>query len=156
MLLYSLLVDLFAGLGVFVALSRLIDHLGTDKLSEIGKSFKELMPETIFLILFLGCWVGVPPLPGFIGRFVLIGAAFRQQYYVLALVAVVASGLCLLAALKLCYELVARHGAPTQAPVDVLTRRAVFLVYFFPLLFLTLFAQGFLHWASSSLRMIFW
>ena len=49
------------------------------------------VPECICLVLFLLCLIGLPPMPGFIGKFALIGAVVRHQWPVLAIAAQIPS-----------------------------------------------------------------
>ena len=78
-LLYNLVIELFALVGAFYILSFFHDELGTDHLVDLKGMLRRAAPESVFLVIFLLCLVGVPPTPGFIGKFTLIGEALRHH-----------------------------------------------------------------------------
>ncbi len=150
--LFNLMVELFAVVGCFYVLSVL----------EGGASLKgalsRALPESVALILFLGCIVGLPPFPGFLGKFTLIGAAVSHEWYSLAAIAVFSMILCTVAVFRLMFTLIGHPQAEAVA-IDQptrLTRGAILLALILPLVLLGLFAEEALSWAGRSLRFILW
>ncbi len=150
--LFNLLVELFAVLGCFYVLSVL----------ENGESMKgalsRALPETVALILFLSCIVGLPPFPGFLGKFTLIGAAVSHEWYSLAVVATLSMILCTVAVFRLMFRLIG-HPVESTAPVSLqgdLTRGLILATLVVPLVILGVFAEDALEWAGRSLRFILW
>lgn len=150
--LFNLLVELFAVIGCFYVLSVL----------EEGDSLKgalsRALPETVALVLFLSCIVGLPPFPGFLGKFTLIGSAVSHEWYSLAVVATVSMILSSVAVFRLMFKLI---GHPTEAAVVAAPRndpaRALILsTLILPLIVLGIFAEDVLSWAGRSLRFILW
>jgi NADH-quinone oxidoreductase subunit N len=130
-LLYNLVVELFAIMGVFFVLSFLFDELRSDRLDALKGMMARAVPECIALVLFLACLIGLPPLPGFI-------------------VATVAVG-------RLSFSLIGDFRKASASPVPHDTSRRIFLVMLFvPMLLVGLFADVVLGWAGQSLRFILW
>ncbi|HUP56105.1 MAG TPA: proton-conducting transporter membrane subunit, partial [Bdellovibrionota bacterium] len=87
-LLYNLVIELFALIGIFYVLSFYHDELGSDRLTDLRGMLRRSALESVFLVIFLLCLVGLPPTPGFIGKFALVGVAVRHQWPILAAVAI--------------------------------------------------------------------
>ena len=105
-LLYNLVVDLFALMGTFYVLAFFFDELKSDQLDALRGMLGRAVPECICLVLFLLCLIGLPPLPGFIGKFALIGAVVRHQWPVLATIAILSMTLSTVAVARLAYHLI--------------------------------------------------
>jgi proton-translocating NADH-quinone oxidoreductase chain N len=148
--LYNLLIELFAVAGAFYVVSFLDRKRGE---SAIVHSF----PETICLILFLVCLAGIPPLPGFIGKFALLGTAVSHEWYSLTALALLASALSAVAVFRLSYGLIGgvKEGRPVEVGIAP-SRIAILSAFLVPLLFLGAFAEQAMHWAARSLRFILW
>jgi NADH-quinone oxidoreductase subunit N len=156
-LLYNMVVELFALMGAFYVLSFLFDELKSDRLADMGGMLNRAVPESICLILFLSCIVGLPPMPGFIGKFTLIGAAVRHQWSFLALLAIVARTISVAAVARLSYSLVGDFRVATPLVIPRAIERRVFLATLMaPLLMAGLFAELVIQWAGQSLRFILW
>ena len=156
-LLYNLWVDLFALIGVFYVISFLYDHVQSDRLEDLKGMLQRAVPEGIALILFLACLVGLPPLPGFLGKFTLIGSAIQHQWYFLSCLAIFAMAVSTLAVARLAFSLVGSFEAaePIQTDYDT-SRRTLLGALFVPLLLAGVFAEIVLQWAGQSLRFILW
>lgn len=156
-ILFSLFVQLFALVGAYYVLSFLIRELGSDRLTDLKGMLGRAVPESIALILFLLCLVGVPPLPGFLGKFTLVGAAIRHEWFFLALVAVLAGALSLVAVARLSFSLVGNFPHERGEPVLRHLPRHVFLgALLVPLFAVSFFAEPVLNWVGRSLRFILW
>src|SRR3954465_4653019 len=88
-LLFNLVIELFALMGSFYVLSFLVNKLRSDRLEDLRGMLRRAVPECICLVMFLLCLVGSPPMPGFIGKFTLIGVAIRHQRLALAMVGII-------------------------------------------------------------------
>lgn len=162
-LFYNLVVDLFALSGIFYVLAFLKDRLHSDQLGKLGGAMRGAVPESVALIFFLACLAGLPPTPGFIGKFALIGAALRRDWHFLALIAIMATGLSTVAAARLAHGLIGRaewsEGADVSSQIlwgVEKGRRAFLAVLLVPIVLLGIFADAVLGWASQSLQFIFW
>lgn len=156
-ILYNLLVELFAVVGVYYVLSYLFDQLQSDQLPKLNGMMGKSVVECICLVLFLLCLVGVPPLPGFIGKFTLIGAAVRHHWWSLATIAVFAMGVSTIAVARLAYGLIGDVRTTIEAPFVTSGTRTRFLAAVLaPLLLLGIFAEPVLDWVGKSLGFILW
>ncbi|MCC7442218.1 MAG: hypothetical protein IT285_11330 [Bdellovibrionales bacterium] len=158
--LFNLTAQLFALVGVFCSLSFLYDRLGTDRLEHFGGVLYRAIPECVCLILFLACFVGFPPFPGFLGRFLLIGAAVREQWYFLAIIATLSTVIGIAAFLRLAHSL----GGPIpdervqgfESGGAITGQRMFLLLLLIPLGMMTLFAHAAIDWAHRSLQFQLW
>ncbi len=156
-LLYNLVIELFALFGSFYVLSFLVEELKSDRLEDLHGMLKRAVPECICLLVFLFCLVGSPPLPGFIGKFTLIGVAVRHQRFVLALAAIVSMVISAVSVSRLAYHLIGAFRETSGAPVQPSFSRHSFLTLFvIPMTLVGLFADFVFSWAGQSLGFIFW
>lgn len=170
--LYSLIITLFASLGVFYVLSFFRDHLGSDDLSDLRKATRVSVPGVLALVFFLICLVGLPPLPGFVGKFTLIGSVIQSERYGLAAAAVAATAFSTVAVLRLAVILVgdfaetvrwtalsageslgmaASYSGNATSPGSA-RFRAILLVLLLPLVVLAFQSDWVLGWSLRSIR----
>ena len=155
-LLFNLVVQLFALMGVFYVLSLIYNELESDHLEDLRGMLRRGVPETLSLILFLFCFVGSPPTPGFIGKFTLIGAAIRHGRYPLAIVGILTLFISMSAVARLSYFLVGDFRR-TYLPLGHSVAQKSFLVLLvIPLVLSGIFANFLFSWARQSLGFIFW
>jgi NADH-quinone oxidoreductase subunit N len=163
-LLYNLVIELFALMGTFYVLAFFYDELHSDRLEDLRGMLGRAVPECICLLLFLLCLIGVPPMPGFIGKFALIGAVVRHQWPLLAVAAILSMTLSMAAVARLAYHLVgdfrtfvetgARGSHIVLAPSR---QRQMFLFgMMVPMVMVGVFAEFVLGWAGKSLGFILW
>lgn len=157
-LLYNLVVDLFALMGSYYVLAFFFDELKSDRLEDLRGMLGRAVPECICLVLFLICLVGLPPMPGFIGKFALIGAAVRHQWPVLASIAVLSMTLSTAAVARLAYHLIGDFQTGRRGShIAVNRQRQTFLLgMMVPLFMVGVFAEFVLDWAGKSLGFILW
>jgi NADH-quinone oxidoreductase subunit N len=161
-LLYSLVIELFALIGTFYVLSFFYEELGSDRLTDLKGMLVRAVPECICLVLFLLCLVGIPPMPGFIAKFTLIGAAVRHQWLALAAIAIFSLTLSSVAIARLSFNLIGDLSTPSQPAAQVAAvtadpRRRMFLVVLVvPMILAGVFANQVLTWAGKSLGFILW
>lgn len=163
-LLYNLLVELFSLTGIFFVLSYLYDRYKSDQLVDLRGAMRASTPECVSLLLFLGALVGLPPFPGFIGKFALVGAAVRHDWNFLAAVAVLCGTLSIVAIARLAFTLVGDFRPGLQTTVASASslaghdrqRQAILSLLLAGIAALTVFANSVLNWAGQSLRFIFW
>lgn len=156
-LLFNLVVETFAVIGIYYVLSFYYDELQSDRLTDLKGMLNRAVPESICLVLCLACLVGLPPTPGFLGKFSLIGIAAQHHRYALALVATGAIVLSTAAIARLSFSLLGELGAP---PVRIIApriqRRAFLAVILLPVVLLGVFAETVFTWAGKSLGFILW
>jgi NADH-quinone oxidoreductase subunit N len=156
-ILYNLVIDLFAFVGIFYVLAFFFEELHSDKLVDLRGMLSDAVPECICLVLFLLSVVGMPPAPGFIGKFTLIGAIVRHHWWGLAAIAILSSMLSTIAIARLAFHLIGPKKIPTVSLDRRARERKVFLVVLLvPLLLAGFFANGVLDWAGKSLGFILW
>lgn len=161
-LLYNLFVALFSLVGVYSVFSYFYDRVQSDEIDHYNGLLFRALPESICLIFFLGCFVGLPPFPGFLGRFALIGAVLGEQHYGLAALAIFSGILIVVAFARLTFGLVREGGGGeikfpvTTLPSPTQRQRAFFVFLMIPVVLLTLFADQFLQWTHYSFQFILW
>ena len=158
-LLYSLVVELFALMGAYYVMSRIWDGAGTDRISRFQELSAKKVPETLGLIIFLFTLAGVPPTPGFIGKFLLISSAIHHRQIELGIVGVIAMVISMAAAIRLTYGLTGHlRESLRQGTVAALDRTSLLFLSLLvaPIFLITIFTQAILNWAGKSLGFIFW
>ena len=152
-LLYNLVVELFALVGIYYVLGFYQQELKTDRLEALTGMLKRALPEGISLILYLACLVGMPPTPGFIGKFALLAALARHGRFGLVLVAVIALVIMTLSVARLAFGLT---GNPPPAAMPIRTsrfRRLYLLSLIIPLLSCGIWAEVIVQWATRSIHL---
>jgi NADH-quinone oxidoreductase subunit N len=162
-LLYNLVVELFALMGTFYVLAFFFDELKSDRFEDLKGMLGRAVPECICLVLFLLCLIGLPPMPGFIGKFALIGAVVRHEWPLLAVAAIISMTLSTAAVARLAYHLVGDFrafvevGAAGSHIIAPSRQRQVFLFgMMLPMMMVGVFAEFVLSWAGRSLGFILW
>jgi len=155
-LLFNLVVDLFALSGAYFVISTMYDELGSDRLAGLGGMLHKYPAESISLILFLACAAGLPPLPGFMGKFALTGAAVRHGWYALAVVAIISSALGAVAMGRLSFSLIGRFGQGDGGERPNIQRVAFLASLIIPMIMIGIFAERVLDWAGKSLQFARW
>lgn len=156
-LFYNLVVELFAVTGTFYVLSFLVNEVGSDRMSDLRGMLKWAPPECISLILFILAIIGLPPMPGFIGKFALIGAAAGQGWTILSAIAVVSMAISTFVMARFAFFLVGDFRTISKNQIAVsIERRSFVLLLLFPLILTGVFAQQILSWAAKSVVFILW
>lgn len=156
-LLYNLVIELFALMGIFYVLAFFYEEVHSDRLEDLKGFLGRAVPECICLVLFLLCLAGVPPAPGFIGKFTLIGAAVRHQWWGLATLSILATTVSTVAIARLAFHLIGDLNTLGAVRVSSNPQRKLFLTaVFVPMLLVGLFADQVLDWAGKSLGFILW
>ncbi len=165
--LYSLFVDLFSVMGIFFVLGLFYDELQSDQLASFRGCLRRAVPESICLVIFLLTFVGLPPTPGFLGKFALIEVAVRHGRPVLGAAAIASMALSLFAVARLFYSLMdpvaEKSGTQVlsiQPSERALARRVpmriVLALLIAPVLLMSLFSEHVMAWAGKSLSLILW
>lgn len=156
-LLYSLVIELFSIVGIFYVLSYFFDEVGSDRFSDLNGMMGRAVPECIGLVFFLISLVGIPPAPGFIGKFALIGVAIRHHWLVLGMIAIVSIAISTIAVARFAYGLSGDLRSTLNRPMAPSPLRRIFLgALVLPIVIAGIWAQGLLEWAGKSLNFIFW
>jgi NADH-quinone oxidoreductase subunit N len=161
-LLFNLVIELFALSGTFYVLAFFFDELKSDRLEDLRGMLGRAVPECVCLVLFLFCLIGLPPMPGFLGKFTLIGAVVRHQWPVLALAAIASMTLSTAAVARLAYHLIGDFRRTLQvgttgSHIAASRPRQAFLIgLIVPMIMVGVFAEFVLNWAGKSLGFILW
>lgn len=156
-LLYNLLVDIFSLMGVFYVLSLFQDRLGSDQLPQFRGVLGKSVFECICLILFLVSFAGLPPLPGFLGKFTLLGAAVRHQWTFLATLGMIAYAMTAASIARLSFSMVGNFSGRSSDPFSYgATSRLILGAFLVPLALIIVLAQPVLNWVGHSLKFILW
>jgi NADH-quinone oxidoreductase subunit N len=154
---YCVLVEIFCVMGAFYTLSFFSDEAGSDRLIDLRGALKSAPPECLALLLFLGCLIGLPPLPGFVGKFALIESAVEHRWYFLSVLSIVSMALSVgvwaIFASHLTHHFVG-HPAPIAPPNR--QRGALLFMLVLPLFLIMVFSDVVFYWAEQSLKLILW
>lgn len=155
--LLNCLVGLFSLVGIVGALCFLSDRLRSDELARFRGVLARSVPESLCLLIFLACFLGLPPLPGFLARFTLFAALIRDQWVALAVVAIIAQVLVVACLARFAFTLAGDFRRTREPALDVVPAQRTFLVgLLFPILVITVFAQAILQWAGTGLLSVAW
>jgi NADH-quinone oxidoreductase subunit N len=117
MILY-LLVYMFANIGAFAVVIAFYNSSGTDDIYDYAGLSRRSPFLAISLVIFFLSLVGIPPLAGFVGKYLLFMAAIQKGYYWLVMVAVLTSVISLFYYMNVVKQMYCRK--PTQHdPVKV-------------------------------------
>jgi NADH:ubiquinone oxidoreductase subunit 2 (subunit N) len=168
-LLFSLIPHMICSLGAFGALTFFRDREGSDRFEDLKEVLLRYPFQTTLFCIFLLGLVGLPPLPGFLGRFVLWESAMRNQLPVLFLVGLISWVLSLIAAFRLLFILIGGESKVNRVltpelAVDStglsgthqLQRGAYLVVLLLPVGIVIYFAEAVVSWAGRSLGFTFW
>jgi NADH-quinone oxidoreductase subunit N len=162
-------------LGVFCVLTWFQSEAGSDYLDAFKGLLRGRTMESLFLVFFLLCLVGVPPLPGFLANFTIVGVALRHHWPVLAATAILSTVVSTAAVARLCFSLVGEFAGGKSEPLgepgysqevqielapqprgEWLQRMGLLLLLSLPIISIGVFAESVLNWAGRSLTFIFW
>jgi NADH-quinone oxidoreductase subunit N len=155
-LFYNLVIHLFSLTGIFYVLAFIFGEIGSDQIEDLRGMLKRAVFEGICLVAFLLCFIGSPPLPGFIGKFTLIGAAIGNGRYPLALVSVLSMVLSSAAVARLSYHMVGDFRKSVRPLQPSFTRKTYLAILVIPMTLAGIFAGAVLKGAGESLGFIFW
>ena len=153
-LLYYLFAYLVTNLGVFAIIIAIENKTGSTEINAYSGLFKRSPLLGVAFLVFMLSLVGIPPTAGFVGKFIVLGAAITQEMYLLATVAIINSVISLYY-----YFVIVRHVFFTEAedetplnpgmPINLSVGVATAIV-----LLMALCAQPFISWTSSSAQII--
>jgi NADH-quinone oxidoreductase subunit N len=152
-ILFGLAAEVFTVGGLFAALSYFEDR--TDEAERRGHLSRSV-PEGIALLAFLVCAIGLPPLPGFIAKFALVGAAARHDWNGLVAVALLALVVSGTAVFRWVYPWVYELRHRNEGFSLSVSHRMLLVGLVLPLLLLTIFAEPMLHWVGASVAFHPW
>jgi len=151
MLIY-LLAYLFTNLGAFMTVIAFEEVTGSNTISDYAGLSKRAPWLAGTMLVFLLSLAGIPATAGFMGKLFVFGAAIKEQFYVLAVVAIINSAIAVfyyLNVVRYMFFTPASEGAAGAIYVP----RGVRWVLAFSLvmtLLIGLFPQPFIQWAAAS------
>ena len=155
---FQLVVDLFSLCGLFILLNGVIAARRSDELKGFYGVLRHYVPEAVCLVLFLGSYLGLPPFPGFISQFILLGALVKTEQFGLLSVTVFSQVILVFSLGRFFFHLMGNDGSEKNWQ-EVLVSPSLKLVLSFlviPLLMLGVFADRILFWAGQSVRFVLW
>lgn len=157
-LLYNLVISLFALTGTSCVFSFLSDRLKSDRLEEFQGLSLRLVPECICLLIFFASFIGIPPFPGFLGKFLLIGAIVDDGWYILAGISILATVFASVTFARLSFDLIGNmKGKDDRRDLIPIQGQRVFLFFLLtPIVFLAIFADAVLRWVRVSMSGVLW
>lgn len=154
-LLFSLIVSLFGLVGLGAAFSYYMDRLETDRLDQFKGAIQGSLFEAVCLAMFFACFIGLPPFPGVVARFLVVGAAVQHRWYFVAVLAIVASVLGIAAFARVAFALTGEGGS-SRLRAQPTGHRVFLAMLLVPTLLLTIVADPVLRWVMHSIQLILW
>jgi NADH-quinone oxidoreductase subunit N len=151
-----LLVYFSANLGAFAVVIAFEQATGSNRIEDYGGLMGRSPLLAGTMVVFLLSLTGIPATGGFIGKLLVFGAALKQQYYLLAVVAIINSviaGFYYLNVIRYMFFQAPEEGVQQPIQPSGMLRSAVVLTCLLTLL-IGLFAQPFIELVRSSLTML--
>jgi NADH:ubiquinone oxidoreductase subunit 2 (subunit N) len=154
---YHLMIEAFAASGAFavLAFSSRPEGFGIGPDTNHPSLFLN-REETILFLIFVGCLAGLPPLPGVIAKFSILGNLVSHEWVGLATVGIFSAVLSMVAVFRLAFPLLKPPEVKAEIQARPVAQRATLYIIVVPLLLLGIFAESAIEWASRSLRFILW
>ncbi len=147
--LFYLLAYAFTNAGAFIVVGAIEEHTGSTQMDDYNGLVKRSpFLAGVFLILLLSL-AGVPATGGFMGKFMVFGAALAEQFYILALIAIINSVVAVGYYFKVIKAMFFVPGEGPAIAVAKPTRYALVITLAMTLL-LGIFPSWFLHIATTS------
>ena len=151
-----LLVYLAANLGAFAVVIAIEHKIGSNQIADFAGLIQRSPLLAGTMAIFLLSLIGIPGTGGFVGKLMVFGAAMKNEYYFLAVVAIVNSviaGFYYLNVIR--YMFFQSLDAPKQDPIQVpVTLSALVILACVFTLILGLYAQPFISFVQMSLGFI--
>ncbi len=147
-----LLAYVFTNLGVFMTVIAIEEATGSNTIADYAGLAKRAPWLAGTMLVFLLSLAGIPATAGFVGKLFVFGAAIRQQFYLLAIVAIVNSAVAVFYYLNVVrymfFTPAAENAAgPVAMPAGIRWVLAISLVM---TLLIGLYPQPFINWAAAS------
>jgi proton-translocating NADH-quinone oxidoreductase chain N len=153
-MLYYLLAYLFTNLGAFAVIIAVENQTGSTQISAYAGLFRRAPFLAIAMLVFFLSLVGIPPTAGFVGKFVVLGAAINQEMYFLAIVAIINSVISLYYYFFVVRQMFFADGeetTPLSVGMPVMATVAVTTAL---VLLMAIWAQPFIRWTTDSAQIL--
>lgn len=174
--LFQLLVEALAIPVAIYAIGIFSDQTRSDSFADWRGLLLRATAPTLALVVALFCVAGIPPAPSFLPKLQLLGAAVRQGWWALGVIALVGWLICGIAVLRLCFVVMLPRaiageasdaaGRSPSAPwaeiaseVTMPSSRVLLWTLFgmiAPLALTSVLAEWVLQWTTRSLNFILW
>ncbi|MCM0604831.1 MAG: hypothetical protein KA715_01940 [Xanthomonadaceae bacterium] len=157
--LFGYMCDALSLCGAYLMFSENVDRTGNDLINQFGGLAKSSWVEYACTAVFLLSFVGVPPLPGFYGKWLVIGTMFRNGNYALGIAVSLFILFQLGAVIKYLHSMIHNDGASEiKEPKTALAfrRRALSVALVLPLLFSAVYLEKILVWSETAIQFILW
>ena len=153
-------IDLFSVAGIYFITSRMMDWLKSDSLNVWREKATEALFEKIVLLVLLGSFLGLPPFPGFFGKFLLLSAVVEAQGYYWVIFALTALLVTTIAFVKVATGLLMvsqqEHPRSNRVLPTLKWERAVILALLLPGVWMVFSTGPILLWARATVAPILW
>ncbi len=127
-MLFYIVVYLLMNLGAFLVVIIVANSTGEENLQAFrGLAWRGAAVPAVCMAIFLFSLTGLPPLAGFIGKFFLFAAVIKQQFYLLAVVAVINTVISLYYYTRIVKTMFFDSPAPTDREVATTLNYALLL-----------------------------
>jgi NADH-quinone oxidoreductase subunit N len=127
-MLFYIVVYLIMNLGAFLVVVIVANATGKEDIEGYrGLAWRGSAVPAVCMAIFLFSLTGLPPLAGFVGKFFLFAAVIKQQFYLLAVVAVVNSVISLYYYARVVKVMFLDFPEPADGPVELNPGAAVLL-----------------------------
>jgi len=151
--LFNQVVALFSLAGLYGTITVFHNHLRSDGLNHYRAALSYSFYEGFLLLLFLASFIGLPPFPGFFGKFALVNAVVQSGWYGLAALEIVSIVIAVGAFVRVAQILIPSDGH--TAKTILLGQRIPHRIYLtglmVPILVLTWMSESMLEWGRAAL-----
>jgi NADH-quinone oxidoreductase subunit N len=153
--LFNLVVEMFSLCGIFSVLVLLFKSDRGDDFQDFSGLLHRSPLGSISLLAFVFSLIGVPPFPGFMGKFLLIGVAISAQHYVLAAIAIMSLLLSTAGVFRFAYQVIRTDlfvddQVFSSQQIGRLEKLYLFL-FWFVLIWIVLYSNKLLFWTTQAI-----
>lgn len=157
--LFGYMCDALSLCGAYLMISDSVDRSGGDGIDGFSGLAQNSWVEYVCTVIFLLSFVGVPPFPGFYGKWLVVGTMFRSENYILGMCVSFFVLIQLAAVLSYLHVMIHQRGAsmlPGHKTPFVVRRKILSLGLVLPLLISSVFLENILDWSERAIQFILW
>jgi NADH-quinone oxidoreductase subunit N len=144
--LFYLFTYLFMNLGAFGCVALISNSINSDTIEDYAGFYKRDPFTSFILAVFLLSLAGIPPLAGFLAKFMVFAAAIEAKFVLLAVVGVINSVIALYYYVKVIRFMYLREPKTIEVQARPFALNLALVIAFAGVLFIGLWPQPFLNW----------